>query len=78
MSHASHPHGRRKRPRPTSTPLPPLRRATRHSDDAFGVGIDVHRVVAEEADKGYAATVGEFDGEAGGGGDGPDAGDTRQ
>ena len=32
--------------------------------DAFGVRIDVHSVVAQEADEGDAAGVGQFDGQA--------------
>src|SRR5579859_1047403 len=46
--------------------------------NAFGVGIYIHSVVAQETDEGDAAGVGQFDGQAGGGGDGGDTGDACQ
>lgn len=47
-------------------------------DDPFGMGVDVHGVVAQEADEGDTAGVGQFHGEAGGGRDGGDTGDASE
>jgi len=46
--------------------------------DAFGVCIYVHGVVTQEADEGDATAGGQFDGQAGGGGDRGDTGDAGQ
>src|SRR5579875_807692 len=42
------------------------------------MSIDVHGVVAQEADQSDTALIGQFDGQAGGSGDGGDAGNARQ
>ncbi len=47
-------------------------------NDAFGVRIDIHGMVAQEADKGDIAGFGQFDGQTGGGGNGGDTGDAGQ
>ena len=47
-------------------------------NDTLRMRIHVHGVVAQEADEGDAAGVGQFDGQARGGGDGSDTGDAGQ
>ena len=44
----------------------------------FWMRIDVHGVVAQKADQGDAAGVGQFDAQAGGGGNGGDTGNAGQ
>src|SRR2546422_10767464 len=54
-----------------------VRLRTERTGNPFGMGIKVHGLAAEKADEGLAALTGEFDGEAGWGGNGGDDGNPR-